>query len=351
MDVGHLPIFEGLDEVTVRAALEAFRIADVEFGMPLMEEGEVDTTMLCVVSGELEIRTGQTLLATVGPGAVVGEMSLFGFGMRMATVEALTNAELLLLDRDGYQALVDAGNPVAMLVERHALLQLRARLKETSDRIAELATGHPAGTVAPPRSFFQRVSALFGGGSGRRATTSLDRAGILRSAPFFKGASEEAIAELVPHTAGVEFSPGSFACREGEAGDELFIVAEGLLDVLINTEDDRVEPLASLEPGDVFGILAMVSGGPRNASCIARTDVACLVLERESWEALSVASSPGGMALRAAVIRCLSDQLAFANARLAQLDLSQRKSTSDRSLLAMSAGMDTYAPRLREEDA
>src|SRR5690606_12133640 len=142
--------------------------------------------------------------------------ALFGFGMRMATVEALTNAELLLLDRDGYQALCDAGSPVAMLVERHALDLLQTRLHDTSNRTAELATGHPAGSVAPPRSFFQRVSALFGGGSGRRRTTSLDRAGILRTAPFFKGVSEEAIAELVPHTEGVEFSPGAFACREGE---------------------------------------------------------------------------------------------------------------------------------------
>ncbi|MFT6146339.1 MAG: CRP-like cAMP-binding protein, partial [Myxococcota bacterium] len=113
MDVSHLPVFSGLSEEVIRDALTHFRPANVEFGMQLMEEGEADSTMLCVVGGELEIRTGDTLLGKAQAGEVVGEMALFGYGMRMATVEALTNADLLLLDRDGYAALRDSGNPVA----------------------------------------------------------------------------------------------------------------------------------------------------------------------------------------------------------------------------------------------
>ncbi len=344
MDVSHLPVFSGLSEDVIREALIHFRPANVEFGMQLMEEGEADSTMLCVVAGELEIRTGDTLLGKARAGEVVGEMALFGYGMRMATVEALTNADLLLLDRDGYAALRDSGNPVAKAVEQLALRTLMARLTSTSDRIAEMADGSPTGSVAPPKSFFQKVASLFGGG-GRRQISSLNHRAILEQAPFFQKCSAGGLDALADMMVGVEYSPGEFVCSEGDMGDEMFIVAEGLLDVFINTGDDRVEPLASLEPGDAFGMLALFNNRPRMASCVARTDVACLALSKERWDAVVDAHSPLGSALRGALIRCLSDQLAFANARLSQLDLTQRKKSDQRaSLLVVSAGMDTYGP-------
>lgn len=349
MDVSHLPVFAGLSEDVINEALTHFRPANVEFGMQLMEEGEADSTMLCVVAGELEIRTGDTLLGKATAGEVVGEMALFGYGMRMATVEALTNADLLLLDRDGYAALRDSGNPVAKAVEQLALNTLAARLVKTSDRIADLADGSPAGSVAPPKSFFSKVASLFGGG-GRREISSLNHRAILGQAPFFQKCSDSGLDALAEAMVGVEFSPGEFVCREGDSGDEMFIVAEGLLDVIINTGADRVEPLASLEPGDAFGMLALFNNSPRMASCVARTDVACLALPKKSWDELVDAPSAAGSALRGALIRVLSDQLAFANARLSQLDLTQRKKSDHQaSLLVVSAGMDTYGPAGRND--
>ena len=344
MDVSHLPIFSNLTEEVVQSALVHFRPADVEFGMQLMEEGESDTTMICVVHGELEIKTGDTLLGTAGPGDVVGEMALFGYGMRMATVEALTNAELLLLYREGYWALRDSGNPVGAAVEMLALKSLMQRLTATSDRIADLADGDVASSGQPPKSFFRRVAGLFGGG-GRRNITSLDHLAILQGAPFFKDSPATGLQELAAHISGVEFSPGEFVCREGELGEEMFIVAEGLLDVLINTGDDRVEPLATLEPGDAFGMLALLDDRPRMASCVARSQVACLALNKVHWAQMIDARTPAGSTLRGALIRCLSDQLAFANASLSQLDLTKRRNKySEKSLLVVSAGIDTYGP-------
>lgn len=92
-------------------------------------------------------------------------------------------------------------------------------------------------------------------------------------------------------------------------------------------------------------MLALFNNRPRMASCVARTDVACLALSKERWDAVVDAHSPAGSALRGALIRCLSDQLAFANARLSQLDLTKRKKSDQQaSLLVVSAGMDTYGP-------
>ena len=194
------------------------------------------------------------------------------------------------------------------------------------------------------------VAGLFGGG-GRRSTDSLNHEAILANAPFFHKAGG-GLAELASAMQGVEFSPGEFVCREGEQGDEMFIVAEGMLDVVINTGADRVEPLATLEPGDAFGMVALLSDSQRSASCVARNDVACLVLDKKAWDEHIDARTAAGSALRGALIRCLSDQLAYANARLSQLDLTQRKKGNRRErMLVMSAEMDMYGPGGRGRDA
>jgi CRP/FNR family cyclic AMP-dependent transcriptional regulator len=345
MDVRDLPLFAGVPDDHLEWALGQFKTAEVDFGIRLMEEGEVDSSLLCVVSGELEIKTGDTMLGRAGPGDVVGEIALFGYGMRMASVETLTTTELLILDREGYDALRDAGSPVALSVENLAFRQLVERLTSTSDRIADLAKGTPAATMTPPKSFFQKVASLFGGG-GRRDTKTLNVQAILRNAPFFQDAPDAGLDELATIMRGVEFSAGEFICTQGELGDEMFIVAEGIVDVVIATANkDLVEPLAALEPGDAFGMLSLLDSRPRTASCIAKQNVAALVLDQANWNRLIADNSPGGSALRCALVRCLADQLAFANAQLSQLDLTSRRQDGGddlQPLLMASASMDSW---------
>jgi CRP-like cAMP-binding protein len=352
MDVSSLPLFKAIPEEHLEWALSHFRAAEVDYGMRLMEEGEVDATLLCVLSGELEIRTGDTLLGRARAGDVVGEIAMFGYGMRMASVETVTNAEVLLLDRAGYEALRAAGSPVAQAIEEFALATLMDRLTTTSDRISQLAQGTPAATMTPNKGFFRRVAEMFGAG-GRRPAVNLDVGGVLANAPFFQGAAPEGLAELAGTMQGLEFSPGSFVCTEGELGDEMFIVAEGVVDVVISTGDDRVEPLAALEPGDAFGMVALLDDRPRMASCIARSQVAALSLPKKRWGELIRANSPGGSALRGALIRCLADQLSFANAQLAQLDLTQKRRAEGgqlQPLLMASAGMEAYGRHTRGDE-
>jgi len=352
MNVSHLPLFRGIHSGHLEWALSHFREADLEYGLHLIEEGESDTSLICVVDGELEIRTGETLLGKAGPGGVVGEMAMFGFGMRMASVETLTNTKVLLLDRVGYHALREAQSPVALAIENVALASLMERLTTTSDRIAELAKGTPAANLTPGKTFFQRIASVFGGG-GRRTTHSLDIRAILGRAPFFQDAHEAGLDELAAEMSGVEFSPGEVVIAQGSLGREMFVMAEGLVDVVINTGSDLVEPLAALEPGDAFGMVALLDDRPRMASCIARSDTAALVLPKSAWDPLVTANSHGGSALRGALIRCLSDQLAFSNAQLSQLDMTKKReavSGPPRPLLMASATMDTYGKHTHGDD-
>lgn len=342
-----LPLFKDIPREHVDWALRLFRQVQVDHGLALIEEGEIDATLLCVLEGELEIRTGQTLLARVSEGEVVGEMGLFGEGLRMASVEALTNCELLLLDLENYEVLRAAGSPVARALENLALEVLMQRLSDTSDRIADLAEGTSAQVVAPAKGFFASVRTLFGAGGPRRVP-QMNAAAVLRRVPFFADATEDAIVEIANRTVARAYSEGSFLCTEGSIGQEMYILAEGTVEVIISTEGDKVSRLATLEPGDAFGMIALLDSRPRMASVVSSVPTTVLVLGLMDWQDLTGSDSLGGSAMRVAMIRCVSDQLAFANAQLMQQEMTKKIEEEGRvqALMMANASLEAHGRHL-----
>jgi len=67
--------------------------------------------------------------------------------------------------------------------------------------------------------------------------------------------------------------------REGDFGYGAFAITSGTADVL---QDDTV--LRTLGPGDMFGEIAVLSGGRRTATVVATTDMTLVtVLNRDLW--------------------------------------------------------------------
>lgn len=351
MEVEHLPLFRGVRADHVRWALQYFHEAEVDVGTQLIIEGENDSSLLCVLYGELEISTGGVVLGTAVEADLVGEVALFGGGMRSATVEALTQCNLLVLDRSGYIQLRNLDSPVAQAIEEIALEVLTARLMSTSARISEAASGTPVEHVRPPRSFFGKVADILGLGGAAKGPKNYDVVAALSASDLFRDAPPRAMEELATLFKAQLWSKGSFICIEGDIGSEMFLVAEGEVDVVVTTDEDRVEPLASLTEGEAFGMCSLIAQEPRMASCIARNDCVLLSLQRETWSDLSTEGGLMASVLRTAVIRCLAEQLSYANAQLAQLDISRQNAASEEGLAPLikaSAGFEAYGSHLTE---
>jgi CRP-like cAMP-binding protein len=108
-------------------------------GETLCREGEIGRQAFVVLRGEAVVEIGGSRVATLGPGAVVGEMALIDRGRRSATVTALSPMTVLTLSVLEFGSLLDAGGaPV-----REILMQLTARLREV-ERVSFSATGHLA---------------------------------------------------------------------------------------------------------------------------------------------------------------------------------------------------------------
>jgi flavin reductase (DIM6/NTAB) family NADH-FMN oxidoreductase RutF len=99
---------------------------------------------------------------------------------------------------------------------------------------------------------------------------------LLERAPLFSSLPSE-ILDMIT-AGGVErtFGAGEFVVREGDPGDELFVILEG---------EARVErngsPLATFGPGEFFGEVAVIDGRPRSADVVAASPLRALAVSRE----------------------------------------------------------------------
>jgi len=335
------------DDLTGRQrdqALDCFEEVTVLHGTPLMVEGDVDASLLCVVDGELEVRTGGVELHTAKAGEIIGEIGLFSGGIRTATVETNTEATLLILTRAGYGELIERGNPVAQRIEKAALASLVRRLRQTDLRISEVASGTQLADVTPSKNFFDKVRGLFGAG-GSRPAGEVHLSTALAASHLFENTPKDVLGNIASLFVAQSWGPGQFLCTEGSMGDEMYLVVDGQIDVLVATDGDNVEPVATLVAGDSFGMAGLVDHRPRSASCVSRTEVTVLKLDRANWSRAITLNNPAGRVLRVAMIRSLARQLAFANGQLALSELT-RNAADLTPLLLANAGVEVQGRAL-----
>jgi CRP/FNR family cyclic AMP-dependent transcriptional regulator len=82
----------------------------VPAGATIFQEGDRGTVMFGVISGAVDIFTGNVILEVVGPGMVFGEMALIDEDVRSASASARTDCRLVQIDLAAFERLV-ANNP------------------------------------------------------------------------------------------------------------------------------------------------------------------------------------------------------------------------------------------------
>lgn len=102
--------------------------------------------------------------------------------------------------------------------------------------------------------------------------------GLIRSlkvSPLFKGYEEGDLRLLAPFLSTRDLLEGDVAVREGEFGEEMFVIVSGAVEV-----SRQGIPLAQLGPGAHFGQLSLVSEAPAAATAAALFPTRLLVLHK-----------------------------------------------------------------------
>lgn len=89
--------------------------------------------------------------------------------------------------------------------------------------------------------------------------------------PFFRPFAREALAALAPLARWRGFEPGQTVLEAGDPARDVFFIAEGEVRILTRGSGGHEIILNELGPGDFFGEIAAIDGGPRSAGVVALT--------------------------------------------------------------------------------
>jgi small-conductance mechanosensitive channel/CRP-like cAMP-binding protein len=99
---------------------------------------------------------------------------------------------------------------------------------------------------------------------------------ILRGEPLFDCLSDAQIGNLVKQSELNHFGRGEHVIEEGAEGDSMFILLRGAAEVSIAKNGSTI-PVATLQSGDCFGEMSLLTGEKRSAT--VRADGDCYVME------------------------------------------------------------------------
>jgi uncharacterized membrane protein len=104
---------------------------------------------------------------------------------------------------------------------------------------------------------------------------------MLKEVPLFALLDERERKSLAKLLNTKAFSKGDTIFSYGDAGDALYLIRQGRVEVFVeNTEGVKIM-LAENEAGDLFGEISLLDGGSRTATVVAVEDTDVLTLDRE----------------------------------------------------------------------
>ena len=218
------------------AIVDAFELKEAAAGTDVITQGENGDYFYVVEKGSLDVllksKTGDAKkAATLGAGAAFGELALMYNSPRAATVKCADACTLWQIDRKTYREIIVYYK------------FLRNQQYQEFVKVVEIG-GKKLGDLLKPADL-------------EKFTVSLEK-------------------EV--------FEAGDFIIRQGNTGDQFYIISEGSVGVYKTDDAGKENKVATIGKGTYFGEKALLSDDVRAASCVAEDGkVCCLCLSREDF--------------------------------------------------------------------
>ncbi|HYA86252.1 MAG TPA: sigma 54-interacting transcriptional regulator, partial [Nitrospirota bacterium] len=105
----------------------------------------------------------------------------------------------------------------------------------------------------------------------------------LFSINIFKNLSPDILAEIIPRLEERTVPAGSMIIYRGDPGYSLFMILSGSVAATLRNDEGIEYTLSTMEKGDVFGEMALITGEPRSANVRALTDVRMAELYQDAF--------------------------------------------------------------------
>jgi CRP-like cAMP-binding protein len=124
---------------------------------------------------------------------------------------------------------------------------------------------------------------------------------------LFEGLTDSELKRLAGICREARYAKGQIVTAQGEEGDELYIVREGLVEVSTGETGEGPHTVVNLGTGQAVGEMALVDRGPRSTTVRCVTEAVLNVIQRDAFEKLCQSHAQIGLI----VYRNLAADLSF----------------------------------------
>jgi len=220
-------LFSHLDDNERSDIFDAMFFSEAQEGEAIISQGDEGDNFYIIDQGSVDIYVNGARVVSLSEGASFGELALIYGTPRAATVKAVTYVKLWGIDRISYRRII-----MGSTIDR------RKRYEELLSKVSILSNLDP----------WERLTV----------------------ADALEGAS---------------YSDGEVVVRQGEHGDDFFIIVDGSAIVTqTRSEGGKAEEVGHLGPSDYFGEIALMLDRPRAATVTAVGSLKCVKLDRARFE-------------------------------------------------------------------
>lgn len=103
----NVPLFSACNTKDLQKIASASDESTVPAGYKLTDQGQMGNQAFVIIDGSVTVSRNGKKVATLGPGAVVGELSLLDHGPRTATCTTDGETTVLVIDQRHFMAVLD----------------------------------------------------------------------------------------------------------------------------------------------------------------------------------------------------------------------------------------------------
>ncbi|MDY6934471.1 MAG: cyclic nucleotide-binding domain-containing protein [Spirochaetota bacterium] len=252
----------------------------------------------------------------LGPGDFFGVISCMSGHARMESVVALSNLSLISVEKDQFGILIQKNPIVALKIIRFfsrklrdfnqaiTRLTLKNTVEEDPEHLFNIGEYYYRKNVQN-HSIYAYQKYIHYSPNGPNRDAALSRLKSMKSPFMVKGNQLNDIHRT--------YNDNTMIFCENEPGDELYIIQSGKVKITKIVDEEVL--LAVLNPGDIFGEMALLDNRPRSASAITFGKVTLLAINKANFEEM-VSSQPQ---LITKIIQLLSERIWTAYRQLENL--------------------------------
>ena len=142
---------------------------------------------------------------------------------------------------------------------------------------------------------------------------------VLKEIPFFEEFTEDDLDFFSKNVSLRYFPEQTFLFREGDIGDYLFFVVEGVVDVRLQSTTSKPLIIATFERGSCVGEMSLVDDYPRSATIVVTKSSELVILTRNRFKSICRENPLVGIKFLRGLSKNLSIRLRKTTGRFADL--------------------------------